>query len=219
MQKIFIPLLSALAGATLALSISHTLAKKNQNDIEKPRVTESETDIPHEQDQLIRRLFEQQRNIEKGFDSFFDEDFFSSQDPYETMRQFRKRMDQQFQEFGQEGDSPTPFDTWFSHRFGGGSVEDIKQRSDDKYLYYEITVNDLEATTLNTRVENGMITIEGETKKEFQKNEPDQNRRSQGFTSSRFTRSFPLPAHVDADKMETEHKGNTVILKFPLKTL
>ena len=220
MQKIIIPVLSALAGATLALSISHSMAKKNPDAAKDKSAASSETlseNIQEEQDQLIRRLFEQQRDMEKGFDSFFNDDFFTGKDPFETMRQFRKRMDQQFQEFGQAGDSP--FDSWFSQRFGGGSVDDIKQRSDDKYLYYEITVDDIEATTLNTKIENGMITIEGETRKEFQNQEQGQNQRSQSFMSSRFTRSFPLPTQVDADKMETEHNGNTIILKFPRKAL
>jgi len=218
MQKIIIPLLSALAGATLALSLSNTLADKNQ-ETKKSQFAEPTGAIQKEQDNLIRQLFEKQRDMEKGFDSFFNDDFFRSTDPFESMRQFRKRMDQQFQEFSQESDTQSPFDTWFSHRFGGGSVDDIKQRSDENYLYYEITVDDIEATTLNTRVENGMITIEGETKKEFQNQEEDQNKQAHSFMSSRFTRSFPLPAQVDADKMETEHKGNTIILKFPRKTL
>lgn len=218
MQKIIIPLLSALAGATLALSLSNAFANKNQ-EATKPTATQSTSALPQEQDQLIRQLFEQQRDMEKGFDSFFNDDFFTSKDPFETMRQFREKMDQQFQELDDKAGTPSPFDSWFSRRFGGGSIDDIKQRSDDKYLYYEITVDDIEATTLNTRVENGMITIEGETRKQLQDSEQGQNKSSQSFMSSRFTRSFPLPAQVDADKIITEHKGNTIVLKFPRQAL
>ena len=47
------------------------------------------------------------------------------------------------------------FDSWYSDDFGRGSIEDISKREDDLYIYYEIKVEDLNLTSLNTKIENG----------------------------------------------------------------
>lgn len=89
----------------------------------------------------------------------------------------------------------------------GGEDQEIVEKEDDKAVYYEIS--GVDQTKLSTKVEDGMLTIEGRTKQE---------KGQGGFRAtmqSSFHRSFPLPPNVDERKMEMSSEGDKVILKFP----
>lgn len=158
-------------------------------------------------------IIEDQRNLFKNFDSMFDDDFFRQGDPFEEMRKFRERMGKAFPYKNLDPFSASPFDSWFGDRFGGGSVSDIKQREDDKHVYYEIQLNGVEGESVRTRVEDGRLTITGEVRKEEGKAGEDGSTRS--FYSSSFVRSFPLPEGVDAEKMEMTTEKNKIVVKLP----
>jgi HSP20 family molecular chaperone IbpA len=134
------------------------------------------------------------------FNDFFKDKILGQSDPFEEMRKMRQQM---------EKNMTGPFDSWFSHKFGGGSVNDITQREDDKFVYYDVKVPDVNSTSIKTKVENGYITITGTVEK---KNESSQG---ESFYKSSFNRTFPLPDHVDENKMQMSSENNEIVLKFP----
>lgn len=92
------------------------------------------------------------------------------------------------------------FDTLFNDDFFEAS--ELSQREDEKFIYYDVHVADLNSTSINTKVENGYITISGTTEKT-------------SYFKSSFNRTFPVPDHVDSNKMEMSSEGDKVVLRFP----
>lgn len=125
---------------------------------------------------------------EKMFDRYFGRDFFR-EDPFEELRRMRGRMDQTF-----------------------GVHTQFREREDDAYVYYDILINDLAKSKIETQVENGYVTITGETRSA---GEGDSSVRS--FTS-RFQRTFPVPENVDPEKMEMVTEEGKLTLKFPKRS-
>jgi HSP20 family molecular chaperone IbpA len=83
--------------------------------------------------------------------------------------------------------------------------EEIVAKEDEKSVSYEI--KGAVGSSLNTSVENGYLSISGETK---------QKKGNFSFQSS-FHRMFPLPRNVDPAKMETISEKDKVVLRFPKK--
>jgi HSP20 family molecular chaperone IbpA len=147
------------------------------------------------------------RNMNSFLDDSFNDDFFGrSHDPFEQMRKMRQRMLKQFDEPEEGGGI---FDNWFQKKFGGGSVGDISRRDDDKYVYYDIAVRGLKQEKVNVRVEDGQITISGQVE-----NKSD-DEGTQSFTSSSFHRSFPVPDGVDPNKVQMEQAKDKLVVRFP----
>jgi HSP20 family molecular chaperone IbpA len=140
-----------------------------------------------------------EQDIFRRFDTQFGPDFFSHDDPFEEMKRFRENL----------GQNPDLFDRWFGKHFGGGTAEDISRREDGDYIYFDIKVPDLKSTSVQTKVNDGYVTIDGKTATKSQS--------ENGETSfeSVFHRTFPAPANADASKMEVSSEGNGVVLKFP----
>lgn len=124
------------------------------------------------------------------FDPFYDDDFFGrSGDPFEN--------------------SGSIFDSWYRKKFGGGDAGEVKKREDKNFIYYDIAIKDLDKEKLKVKVEDGQISISGQTEKKSEENG------SGSFYSSSFHRSFPAPPEVDADKFQMEQLKDTLTLKFP----
>ena len=113
--------------------------------------------------------------------------------------------------------SSNPFDSWFSDKFGGGTIKDISKREDDSSVYYDIKVEDVKSTSINTKVENGYITITGTTEKRNDTSDEKENDglSSQSVYKSTFHRTFPLPEQVDQNKMQMTSEKDKIVLKFP----
>lgn len=158
-----------------------------------------------------------QSKPEKHLDSIFNEDIFHQGDPFEQMRKMREQMEKRMDQSNIDGEgSSNPFDSWFSNKFGGG-VDDISKREDDDFIYYDIKVDDVKSTSIDTQVKNGYITITGTTEK---KNESNDEKDKGGFSAqsiykSTFKRTFPLPDHVDQNKMQMLSEKDKIVLKFP----
>lgn len=140
-------------------------------------------------------------------DQFYNDDFFgNAHDPFEQMRKMRKRMMKDFDAVENGGGI---FDSWYRKRFGGGHAGEVTQREDKDYVYYDIAIKDLNKEKLNVKVENGQISISGQTEKKSQENG------DAAFFSSSFHRSFPEPPDVDAKKVQMESSQDKLTLKFP----
>jgi len=138
--------------------------------------------------------------------SFFKDDFFSAEDPFKEMKEMQERM---ISKFGLNS-----FDSFFTVKdFSNMETTDITTKEDDHYLYYEIGVHNLDKTSVNTKVENGNITISGKITKTSDSDEESSELHST-YTST-FHKSFPLPNYVDDTRMESYAENNKLIVKFP----
>lgn len=105
-------------------------------------------------------------------------------------------------------------------RFGVGgmaSSANITSREDQHFLYYEISGDSIENTSVSTSVEDGYLTITAEIHSGNPKAENDESGGSsfQSNFQSTMQRTFPLPGNVDESKMETLAEGSKIILRFP----
>lgn len=201
-RKIAIPAISALLGATFVLilvalspSLQAMLASSPRKKLGSPSL-------------IFDDIMSKQRGIQENFDSLFDDQFFGGSDPFREMQRMREEMLSRMEGFESPNSANNPFDLWFAGKFGGGSVYDISQREDENFIYYDIKVNDLQSTSINTRIENGQITITGTIQRGGDES-------SAGLFKSTFNRSFPLPPNVDHEKMELLPEADKMVLKFP----
>lgn len=165
-------------------------------------------------DAVYDDILKRQEGIRHKFDSLFDDNFFNQNDPFEEMKRMRKQMEERMEEFGNSRRSMSnPFDSWFSDKFGGGTINDISKREDGDFVYYDIQVDDVNATSINTKIENGYITITGSLEKKSQSLDNDDS--AQSVFKSTFNRTFPLPEHVDQNKMQMIPQNGKIVLKFP----
>jgi HSP20 family molecular chaperone IbpA len=89
--------------------------------------------------------------------------------------------------------------------------DDLETREDDNFIYYEIAIPNIDATSLKTTLEKGYVTITGTSEKKSEEGNVHQ------YSSSTFEKIYPLPAGTVAEKMEMIPDKNKVTLKFPKK--
>ena len=194
---------AVVGGAIVFGAIKYSPSLLNKVEAEKPS-----------RDSVYDDILKRQEGIQHKFDSLFDDDFFNRNDPFEEMKKMRKQMEKRMEEFGSGHQSMSnPFDSWFSGKFGGGTINDISKREDSDFVYYDIQVEDVSATSINTKIENGYITITGSLEKKNEATEKDST--AQSVFKSTFNRTFPLPEHVDQNKMQMIPEKDKIVLKFP----
>lgn len=156
----------------------------------RAKIDAPEANPPETSDLVFDDILSKQQEIRQHFDNIFNDDFFSGSDP---------------------------FDSWFSDKFGGGSVYDIAKREDADFVYYDIRISDLNSTSVNTKIENGYITITGtvENQSGSDDKKDEAGLSSQNIYKSTFNRTFPLPEHIDQNKMEMIPDKDKIVLKFP----
>jgi HSP20 family molecular chaperone IbpA len=127
----------------------------------------------------------------------------------------RRMQESMMKQFGQLDDDPGGgiFDSWFKERFGGGEPGDIQTREDEDFVYYDVAIKNLSNKKLDIQVEGGQIMISGTIEK--RSDDKGKNTNSSQFYSSTFHRSFPVPFGVDGNKVQIEHEGEKIIIKFP----
>jgi len=153
------------------------------------------------------RLTENSIHKNRFLDNFFNRDFFEkSRDPFEEMRRMRKEMNDLFKE---EEDFGGSFNHWYQDKFGGGDLSDLKQREDDQFVYYDISIQGNKPKELKIDVKDEMISISGKFEEQTSTNE------SNSFVSSNFQRTFPAPNGVNSKNYTIEQEENKIILKFP----
>lgn len=211
LKSIVISAVSALLGGALvflAVRMSPTF---------RENLIGSGSQVTKNREMVFDDILDKQKDIRQHFDNIFNDDVFSSTDPFDDMRKMREQMRSRMQSVESFGSATNPFDLWFSDKFGGGSIDDISKREDDDYVYYDIKIDDLTSTSVKTQIENGYITITGtvEKKNASENTKEETGVTSQSFYQSTFKRSFPLPEHIDPDKMETLSENGKIVLKFP----
>jgi HSP20 family molecular chaperone IbpA len=89
------------------------------------------------------------------------------------------------------------------------SLAGIEQREDDKFVYIDVKVDNVESTAINTRIDNGQVSVTGSVERKGA--DPFE----ESVFQSTFHKSFPVPENVDANKMEIDTDQNRYVLKFP----
>lgn len=160
-----------------------------------------------EQWKRLEELFEDPEGLEQELDDFFDEGFFAQGNPFEEMRKFRKQLERQLKNQGDDQGQVDAFDNWYGGRFGGGTLNEIHLKEDDQYIYYEIVIKDLNSTSVKASVEGNDLSITGESVS---------GRDSESFSTT-VTRSFPLPAQAKAETMQMIPEAGMVVIRFQKK--
>lgn len=211
LKKILMPTASAVVGGlivfgSLKLSPSLRARMNSEHSTQQSRAT------------IFNDILNKQNVIQDQFENMFDYDFFNQGDPFNEMKKLREQMEKQIDSLAKPTRrfSSNPFDSWFSDRFGG-TVNDISKREDDDFVYYDIKVEDVNATSIQTKIESGYIMIMGTTEK---KSKTSDEKNKDGFSAesickSTFNRTFPLPERVDASKMEMTSEKDKIVLRFP----
>jgi HSP20 family molecular chaperone IbpA len=95
-------------------------------------------------------------------------------------------------------------------------TEGISEREDEEAIYYDIKVDDVKSTSIDTKVNNGYLTITGTTEKKTVSGDNENNDVTAGSVyRSTFNKTFPLPDHIDPNKMQMITEKDKIVLKFP----
>ena len=98
----------------------------------------------------------------------------------------------------------------------GAWIPPVDIFENDKHeLVLKVELPDVERDDIQLKVENNTLTISGEKKMETEVKE-DQYRRIERSYGS-FTRSFTLPATVDAAAIGAEYKNGVLTVRLPLR--
>lgn len=211
LKHILIPATSAIAGGLIVLGAIKLNPSLSSNPDERHRIKQNVETV-------YDNIFKKHDGIRNDFDRIFSDDLFLQSDPFDKMRKMREEMERRIESMNIGRQHSTyPFDSWFSDKFGGGTVNDISRREDDDSVYYDIKVEDINSTSINSKVENGYITITGTTEKKSGSSDKKENDGffAQSVYKSTFNRTFPLPEHVDQTNMQMTSEKDKIVLKFP----
>ena len=100
----------------------------------------------------------------------------------------------------------------FESSLGGVSETRITKKEEPGHVIYELDASNIDPNALEVNVEDGMVTIRGQTRKESSNKEKDQF--GQATSISTFSRSFPLPSSVEPSSLKIERKEKKIQIKF-----
>jgi HSP20 family protein len=86
---------------------------------------------------------------------------------------------------------------------------------DEERLTFRFDVPDVPKENISVRVENGVLTVEGHRKLEFEDRRNNYHRVERAF--GRFARSFSLPSTVSAERVDAELRDGVLRLTLPKK--
>lgn len=79
---------------------------------------------------------------------------------------------------------------------------------DDKHLYVDAEIPGIKKEDLKVTIQDNIITIKGEKKREEEKKEKNYYRNERCYGT--FTRSFTLPAEVNSEKIDAKFEDGTL---------
>lgn len=115
----------------------------------------------------------------------------------------RNEFDRLFDRLGREG---ADFSGW---------VPTVDVRETGDALLVEAELPGLTPGDVDVRVENGVLTISGEKRREAEEGKDDSGYRIVERCYGRFERSFTLPRSVDADKVSAEFSNGVLTVSLP----
>src|SRR5215470_16867557 len=129
-------------------------------------------------------------------------------DPFRQFNTLQNQMNRLFQEnFGQPGREESLATSIFS------PAVDVYE--DDHNITLKIEVPGIDEKDIDIRVENNTLTVHGERK--FEKDEKEENYRRVERQYGSFTRTFTLPATVDADNIQADYEKGVLKVRLAKK--
>jgi HSP20 family protein len=89
---------------------------------------------------------------------------------------------------------------------------DIFENADHEYVL-KAELPDVKRDDINVTFENGVLTLTGERKAEFDAAQGTYHRSERAY--GRFSRSFTLPATVDANRIQASYKDGLLTIRVP----
>ena len=89
---------------------------------------------------------------------------------------------------------------------------DIFETKDSEYVL-KAELPDMKREDINVTFENGVLTLTGERKAEFDSNEGTFHRSERAY--GRFSRSFTLPATIDSARISATYKDGLLTIRLP----
>jgi HSP20 family molecular chaperone IbpA len=144
------------------------------------------------------------KRTEYFYNQIFNQDFFNqSRDPFQEMNRLQKRLSS----FFNPNTSDSIFQSWSQRKYGG-RITDIKTREDNQNIYYDIFIKNIDPQSVSVQIENGIVKISGEEKKE------SKGILGNSYVSSKFQRFLPIPPSTDGTRYETTKSDDKITIKF-----
>ena len=89
---------------------------------------------------------------------------------------------------------------------------DIYETAGKEYVI-KAELPEMKREDINVTFENGVLTLTGERRAEFDQNDGTYHRSERAY--GRFTRSFTLPATVDANRINAAYKDGVLTVRVP----
>jgi HSP20 family protein len=112
------------------------------------------------------------------------------------------------------------FDQLSSTRGNGGEtmtvadwIPNVDVTEDDKEYLIKVEIPEVDKKDVKVTVQEGMLTIQGERKKEKEEKGKRYHRMERVYGT--FVRSFTLPEDVDEEKIEAEFKDGMLMVRLP----
>lgn len=108
------------------------------------------------------------------------------------------------------------FPSFFEEELTAGAwAPQVDVYEDDQNIRVKADLPGLEPKDIDVRVDNGVLTIQGERKWSEEKKKENYHRVERAYGS--FTRSFMLPDYADTDKVEAKFKNGVLEVCIPKK--
>ena len=99
--------------------------------------------------------------------------------------------------------------------FNRTSLPAVNVKETNKQFDLELAAPGLNKRDFSISVDNGILRVSAETKKEEEKTEDNYTRRE--FSFSKFSRSFTLPEYADKDAIDAEYENGVLKLSIMKK--
>lgn len=126
-------------------------------------------------------------------------------EPFEGLTSLRREMDRLFENFLERGP--------FTQATGGVFEPAVELADTNGNVLVKVQVPGITKDNIHVDIANDVLTLRGEIKEEEKKAEKNYYRRE--FHYGTFSRSIPLPTHVQADQANAQLKDGILTITIP----
>lgn len=129
-------------------------------------------------------------------------------DPFRDLADVQDRMNRMFGDYyGRRGEDDV--------MRRGSWIPPVDIYEKDHEILLKAEVPDMQRDQIDIRVENNMLTISGEKKFDQEVKEDQFHRVERSY--GHFSRSFSLPATIDAEKVQADYKNGVLTIRLPIR--
>ncbi len=157
----------------------------------------------------IRQLEEEKSQPQRRDDTLFNDDFWAD-DPFLDMRRMRERMERMFDNF------QTRYPR-MQAPFPGGLTPgaDLDMQEADNGYEIRLDLKGLDKEEVDVEIKKHSLTVTGQYS--AQEKQQDPGRIIESRAKGSFMKTIPLPVDADTSKVETQQKGDTLVITIPKK--